>query len=302
MKQCIRCGRQLPDGANFCPGCGTQQIAAPPIDQWGRPNHAAHDPWATTPVPETPKKKGFKARYVVIPILLAVVCAAGVFAYRVLKHPSQERWYDEDGNLSSIDYAYLVLKAPSEIRYYDDDGELSTIEFYDGRGFPKRTVGYQDDEESWKETYKTTSEAKKVDTDDVEDMDGVTKVEAFECFFESDDEEKSSEGVVIVVGYNRLGEIAGQQVFVKIDGEYVLRESREYEMDSHGHHSKCTVTTPDGDVIREWEIDNEYSFGRLVKSEVSGVSYGNVYADEDGVEVEWNEEPFEWENVNEFEY
>ena len=47
MKQCIRCGRQLPDGANFCPGCGTQQIAAPPIDQWGRPNPAAHDPRAT---------------------------------------------------------------------------------------------------------------------------------------------------------------------------------------------------------------------------------------------------------------
>ena len=277
MKQCIRCGRQLPDGANFCPGCGTQQIAAPPIDQWGRSNPAAHDPWATTPVPETPKKKGFKARYVILPLLLAVLAVAGVFAYR-------------------------VLKAPSEIRYYDDDGELSTIESYDGRGFPKRTVGYQDDEESWKETYKTTSEAKKVDTDDVEDMDDVTKVEAFECFFESDDEEKSSEGVVIVVGYNRLGEIAGQQVFVKIDGEYVLRESREYEMDSLGHHSKCTVTTPDGDVIREWEIDNEYSFGRLVKSEVSGVSYGYMYADEDGVEAEWNDEPLEWENVNEFEY
>lgn len=276
MKQCIRCGRQLPDGANFCPGCGTRQIAAPPTDQWGRPNPAVHDPWATPPAPETPKK-GFKARYVILPLLLAVLAVAGVFAYR-------------------------VLKAPSEIRYYDDDGELSTIESYDGRGFPKRTVGYQDDEESWKETYKTTSEAKKVDTDDVEDMDGVTKVEAFECFFESDDEEKSSEGVVIVVGYNRLGEIAGQQVFVKIDGEYVLRESREYEMDSLGHHSKCTVTTPDGDVIREWEIDNEYSFGRLVKSEVSGVSYGYVYADEDGVEVEWNEEPFEWETVDEFEY
>ncbi len=277
MKQCIRCGRQLPDGANFCPGCGTQQIAAPPIDQWGRPTPAAHDPWAPKPVPETPKKKGFKARYVILPLLLAVLAVAGVFAYR-------------------------VLKAPSEIRYYDDDDELSTIESYDGRGFPKRMVGYQDNEESWKETYKTTSEAKKVDTDAVEDMDGVTKVEAFECFFESDDEEKSSEGVVIVVGYNRLGEVAGQQVFVKIDGEYVLRESREYEMDSLGHHSKCTVTSPDGDVIREWEMDNEYSFGRLVKSEVSGVSYGYVYAVEDGVEVEWNEEPFEWETVDEFEY
>ena len=73
-------------------------------------------------------------------------------------------------------------------------------------------------------------------------------------------------------------------------------------MDSLGHHSKCTVTTPDGDVIREWEMDNEYSFGRLVKSEVSGVSYGYMYADEDGVEAEWNDEPLEWENVNEFEY
>ena len=32
------------------------------------------------------------------------------------------------------------------------------------------------------------------------------------------------------------------------------------------------------------------------------MSYGYMYEDEDGVEAEWNDEPFEWENVNEFEY
>ena len=295
MKQCIQCGRQLPDAANFCPGCGAMQSAegpktdkwgvpqpaegsrsAPPVNEWrtaSDPAPAADDLWAMPPVPETPKKKGFKARYVILPLLLAVLAAAGVFAYR-------------------------VLKAPSEIRYYDEDGELYIIESYDGRGALERSVGYENDEESWKETYKTTSEAKKIDTDAVEAMDGVTKVEALECF----DKEKNSEDIVIVFGYNRLGEIVGQQVFVKINGEYFLRETREFELDSLGHHSKCTVKSPDGDVIREWEKDNEYSFGRLVRSEVSGVGYGYLSPGEDGVEVEWNDEPVEWENVNEYEY
>ena len=295
MKQCIQCGRQLPDTANFCPGCGAMQSAegpktdkwgvpqpaegsrsAPPVNEWrteSDPAPAADGLWAMPPVPETPKKKGFKARYVILPLLLAVLAAAGVFAYR-------------------------VLKAPSEIRYYDEDGELYIIESYDGRGALERSVGYENDEESWKETYKTTSEAKKIDTDAVEAMDGVTKVEALECF----DKEKNSEDIVIVFGYNRLGEIVGQQVFVKINGEYFLRETREFELDSLGHHSKCTVKSPDGDVIREWEKDNEYSFGRLVRSEVSGVGYGYLSPGEDGVEVEWNDEPVEWENVNEYEY
>ena len=299
MKQCIQCGRQRPDAANFCPGCGAMQSAeGPKTDKWGVPQPAegsrsappanewrtASDPapaadglWAMPPVPEMPKKKGFKARYVILPLLLAVLAAAGVFAYR-------------------------VLKAPSEIRYYDDDGELSTIEYYDGRGFPERSVGYQDDEESWKETYKSTSEAKKVDTDAVEHMDGVTKVEAVVYFFEPVDGERS-EDIVIVGGYNRLGEIVAQQSFVKINGEYVLLETREYEMDVLGHQSKCTVTSPDGDVICEWEMDNEYSFGRLVRSEVSLVADGYLTStDKDGVEVEWHDEPVERERVKEYEY
>ena len=70
----------------------------------------------------------------------------------------------------------------------------------------------------------------------------------------------------------------------------------------HQMPTVAELTGSIGHMGDEWELDNEYSFGRLVRSEVSGVSYGYLFPGEDGVEVEWNDEPVEWENVNEYEY
>lgn len=304
MKSCIHCGRALPDTANFCPGCGTQQTEVK-TDKWGvpqaaEPRQSAQQPqpsapapepkpspapeaetlWAEMPAPEkmTKKKSGSKKRKIVLAVVLAVLAVAGVFAYRVLKHPS-------------------------EVHYLNEDGELTSIEYYDGKSFPERSVGYNNDEENWKEVYRATDEAEKVDTAEIEDMDGVKKVEALECFDVAlEDDEETSEDIVILAGYDWRGQLVAQQVFRKSGGEYVLRETRVYELDTLGNHSKCTVTTADGDVLREWEYENEYSFGRLVRSEISGVNYGYVEYSDDGIQIVWNDEPFEWDTVNEFLY
>ena len=273
MKQCIQCGRQLPDAANFCPGCGAMQSAegpktdkwgvpqpaegsrnAPPANEWrtaSDPAPAADDLWAMPPVPETPKKKGFKARYVVIPILLAVVCAAGVFAYRVLKHPSQERWYDENGNLSSIDY-------------------------YDSKGIVLKEVEYDEEgNQTYVTEFRETDDCDDIDTSDVEDIDGVKTVECRQVFQAEGNGDPEEYSVFMVIGFDWRGKMLAWRMYSLDGDEQQLRRSAEYELDFYGNYATQTLQSEDGSYYTEQTFENHYSFGRIVSSETESEITGN---------------------------
>ena len=193
-------------------------------------------------------------------------------------------------------------KYHKEERYYDEDGELWYSEqFKNGR--IRSATYYEDGEETGFEEFRKTSECKKVDTTEVRNTEGVAEVEALELFYrDADQEEMESEDYVIVFGFNERGNVVVMQCFWKIDDEYVLVFTNEYEHDSHGNTKHMTRTAADGTVSAEWDYDTEYSDGRRVRAEQTKVNYGRIQFDGESFFVELYDEPAESKDEIEYIY
>lgn len=271
MKPCVKCGKMLPDAANFCTDCGSQQNGAgPEVDRWGTPKPAQtvrqvrqqmplDTPTADTVPAVREKKRGFRARHVVILLVIAVLAAAGAFVWRALQHPS-------------------------EIWQYNEDGELFYIEYYDGADVI-RGVEYDDDENVvYMEEYRETDEAKAVDTASVEAVDGVKSTRTIQVFCgDSDQEDLEDANVFLVIGSDWRGRTVVYETYWRTDdGEYVLLQVTNYEWDVYGNMTHMERTCADGTLLMEADYENHYSFGRLVSRDVDRTSYGYAHVDEQG--------------------
>lgn len=229
MKPCIHCGRELPDTASFCRSCGTKQ---------SEPTFVSEKP--------AKKKSRVKKRLILLGVMLAVLSAAGIFAYRVLKHPS-------------------------EVRAYDKDHNLCWIEYYDSRGRLTKSVSYHPDGNLSDTTeYRPTEAPAGLDLSEMKDMDGVKTVECVQRFSADGDEALKPDGVFAVRGYDWRGRLVAEQYFEERDGAYQMYLTITMELDAYGYPIVKTLDREDDDDLMfpiEYVFDNHYVFGRLVSSD-----------------------------------
>ncbi len=97
---CKKCGKQLPDGARFCSGCGTSLDAAPVVEP-------------VVAVEEPPKKPGNKKLIIAI-IALVVLIAVGVGVFILVDYLTEDSSYssedDEDKKKEAYDAAMALLE------------------------------------------------------------------------------------------------------------------------------------------------------------------------------------------------
>lgn len=202
------------------------------------------------------------------------------------------RDHDDDDDSERAEYY-------KEARYYNEDNELSYAnEYEDGR--LKSYIYYDEDGEAvYYEDYRETDACANVDTSEIEDMDGVREVLTLEVYYREADDDDYMSGdddgnyrVFIVFGYNRDDRLVATQVVRQFGDRYLADRTTVYTLDDHGNPVSAIRTAGNGEKMAEFEFDNEYRSGRLVKAEQKTTIFSEVIWDPDGeLEVRAFDEP-----------
>ncbi len=113
---CNQCGKQLPDEARFCTGCGARTALAP------APEPPKPIPPEPKPAPEAPKKKKkglLITLLILIPLALAII---GVGVWHILENldsQSQSQEDDEEDEEDKLEADYKAAKQLLKDRKYD---------------------------------------------------------------------------------------------------------------------------------------------------------------------------------------
>lgn len=260
MKTCIHCGKELKEGAKFCPACGMavpenapeMKVAqAPearekrkqrPAQQLGAEPGHTQNAMAKETAPAPKKKRGPKWWHIAAAVLLVIAAAGGVLAYRVHKPYREARITYEDG-------AYCV-------QTFDDKGRILT------------ETTYYEDGEVW-DAYKFKSADGKGKTivANVEQRKGVAHAECRERFQYVDYSGKWRHFDYVITGYDWLGNVV---VVCESYNGYDIGMTKNYKLDFWGN--PVARTHPVADYLKT-EYENHYALGRLVSSDCTSSEY-----------------------------
>lgn len=120
---CKQCGKNIPDGVNFCPFCGGRQIDLPPADK--KPQAAAVNEPSTQkevePQPVVKKKKRLWPRFVIAGVAVAgIVTFAVIKGGQISKERKEEKFRTEMRHakryLNDLDYEQAIVAYEAAIK------------------------------------------------------------------------------------------------------------------------------------------------------------------------------------------
>lgn len=264
MKTCIHCGREMKEGAKFCPACGMavpenapeikvarapevrerpkQRRAQQPVSRSGHMQNALAD--ASAPAPK--KKRGLKWWHIAAAVLLVIAAAGGVLAYRAHKPYREARITYEDGRTC--------------VQTFDEKGRILTETIYENG-------------EIWGAYDYESAEGKgKKLVANVEQREGVAHAECKEqvaaVYWEGELDHYESCGYVIT-GYDRFWNVV---IECESYNGSVIDGAFRYENDLFGN----PVLKYRPVLGHKTEYENHYVFGRLVSSDCTYTEYSQV--------------------------
>ena len=264
MKTCIHCGREMKEGAKFCPACGMavpenapeikvarapevrerpkQRRAQQPVSRSGHMQNALAD----APAPAPKKKRGLKWWHIAAAVLLVIAAAGGVLAFRAHKPYREARASRADGSL------YFV-------QTYDKKGRILTQTYY------------EDGEVSDEYKYVSADEEGKKLVAAVEQRKGVAHAECRKCFQRTDSSGDWRRYEYVITGYDWLGNVV---VECYSDDGYDIGMTKNYKLDFWGN--PVARTRPVADYLKT-EYENHYALGRLVSSDCTSTEYSSKH-------------------------
>lgn len=272
--RCPKCGAEFervsyngePPVFGVCNACGYYEGApldVPPETVDTHVDEPHRDPMDEPPPAEPARRKAAKVRdgvrwwHIALPVLLAVLALAGLYAYRSLQHPVEDAWYDAG-------------KALKSVNYFDKDGHLTGCE------------GYADGEIAYTKEYRTSVTADQLDPSEVEQVEGVVTTECLQVY--QRDEGHAGfmpENTYKIFGYDKRGNlIVENQYYWPEGGKPILSYTTRYERDASGRIEKTTITAGNGDAFLEHTYDSKRVFGLCTQADVTETQYGTLeYAD-----------------------